>query len=103
MLKNPSNAILFFAASSWEIAIKYVLGRLPLPEFPDQFIPKRLARDGITPLSIEHAHVLNTVHLPQYRRDPFDRLMISQAILENTPVLISNEAFAKYDVEIIKT
>jgi PIN domain nuclease of toxin-antitoxin system len=63
----------------------------------------RYLNHGITPLSIEHAHVLNTVHLPQYHPDPFDRLIISQAIIENTPVLTSNEAFAKYDVEIIKT
>ncbi len=103
ILKNPLNTILFSAASSWEIAIKYALGRLPLSESPDQFIPKRLVRDGITPLSIEHTHVLHTAHLPHHHRDPFDRLIISQSIIENTPVLTSDEAFAQYDVEIIKT
>ena len=102
ILKNSSNTILFSAASSWEIAIKYAIGKLPLPEPPDQFIPKRLVRDGITPLSIEHSHVLHTARLPHHHRDPFDRLIIAQSMIEKALILTADDVYTKYDVEILK-
>jgi len=51
LLAAPENALLLSAAGSWEIAIKYRLGKLPLPEPPARFIPPRLVRDGVAPLS----------------------------------------------------
>lgn len=76
-ISDSKNEIFFSAASSWEIAIKYSLCKLLLPEAPDIFVPPRLIRDGITPLPIEHIHVLHVASLPWHHRDPFDRLLIS--------------------------
>jgi PIN domain nuclease of toxin-antitoxin system len=63
-LADVDNALLFSAASSWEIAIKYRLGKLPLPEPPAAFIPPRLVRDGIEPLPIKHEHAHAVADLP---------------------------------------
>lgn len=91
----------FSAASSWEIAIKYSLGKLLLPEAPDIFVSPRLIRDGITPLPIEHIHVLHVASLPWHHRDPFDRLLISQAQMHRMPILTVDRQLNAYDVELL--
>ena len=58
VLENPDNALILSVASSWEIAIKYRLGKLSLPEPPEEFIQPRLIRDGIESLPIEHRHAV---------------------------------------------
>ena len=82
-------------------AIKYRIGRLPLPEPPWQFVPKRLARDAITVLRIETMHALHVAGLPLHHKDPFDRLIISQSIHEDIPIMTADKQFEPYDVEII--
>ena len=79
LLENTANELFLSAASAWEIAIKYRLGRLPLPEPPHKFIPPRLIRDGIKPLPVEHHHACHVANLPDLHRDPFDRLLIALA------------------------
>ena len=90
------------AASVWEIAIKYQLGKLPLPETPEAFIPKRLLRDGITPLMVSHLHAARVATLPRHHQDPFDRLLIAQAQLEKVPLMTADEKFRAYDVELLQ-
>jgi len=85
----------------WEIAIKYALARLPLPEDPERFIHPRLTRDAIRPFSITHAHALHAASLPLHHRDPFDRLLISQAQIERFPIMTVDEQFKTYDVYLI--
>jgi PIN domain nuclease of toxin-antitoxin system len=58
LLVDRANTVLFSAASSWEIAIKYRLGKLPLPEPPADYVPGRMRLSGVTALPIEHAHAL---------------------------------------------
>jgi PIN domain nuclease of toxin-antitoxin system len=101
LLAEGRNELFFSAASSWEIAIKYALGKLPLPEKPEKFIPSRLARDAITPLPIHHIHALHVASLPPHHRDPFDRLLISQAQLEGLPIVTVDKQFENYEIEII--
>lgn len=101
MIKDGGNDIFLSAVSSWEIAIKYAIGKLPLPEAPDRFVPPRLARDAIVPLPIQHAHALHLASLPLYHRDPFDRLLISQAQMEHLPIVTVDKQFEPYDVELI--
>ncbi len=101
LLEDGGNELLLSAASSWEIGIKYVLGKLPLPEPPDRYVPSRLDASGVTPLQVEHSHALAVARLPQHHRDPFDRLLIAQAQLESIPVMTSDGAFDAYEVEII--
>lgn len=73
-LGSRENGILLSAASSWEIAIKYRIGKLMLPEPPGRFIPARLVRDGVEPLSVEHHHAQAVAELPDHHKDPFDGL-----------------------------
>jgi len=100
-LADPGESLLFSAASSWEIAIKYALKKLELPESPAVFVPKRLARGGFTPLPVEHAHALRVAELPLHHRDPFDRLLIAQAQLEGATVATGDPQFLLYDVDIL--
>jgi len=93
--------VLFSAASGWEIAIKFALGRLPLPAVPEQFVPERLARDGISVLPVELVHALRVATLPKLHRDPFDRLLVAQAMVEGVPLLTADRRVAAYAIETI--
>jgi PIN domain nuclease of toxin-antitoxin system len=95
------NELLLSAASTWEIAIKYALGKLRLPEAPRDLIPRLMTRTGITPLPIHHRHALHVASLPARHRDPFDRLLIAQAQIERLPILTADRSFALYDVELL--
>ena len=101
-IEDHGNTIFLSAASSWEIAIKYSIGKLKLPEPPEQFVPKRLARDAVSPLAIQHVHALHVARLPKHHRDPFDRLIISQAQLEGISIMTVDQQFELYEVELIK-
>jgi len=100
---EDSHVTLFFsAACAWEIAIKYQLGKLELPEPPALYVPGRLRQTRVTPLAVTHEHALRAGELPAHHRDPFDRLLLAQAQLEQLPLLTADETLAKYDVEIVR-
>jgi PIN domain nuclease of toxin-antitoxin system len=101
LLRDGENELLFSAVSSWEIAIKYSQGRLPLPNEPADLIPELLAQSGTHSLPIQHHHTLQVAKLPPHHRDPFDRLLIAQAQVERIPILTADRQFARYDVELI--
>lgn len=101
ILTDTGNELLLSAVTSWEIAIKYGIGKLPLPEPPEQYIPSRMDATGVTPLRVEHSHALAVSRLPLRHRDPFDRLLIAQAALEGVPVMTSDSAFDGYGVDVI--
>mgnify|MGYP001552785640 CR=1 FL=1 len=100
-IADKRNIVYLSAASSWEIAIKYSIGKLPLPEPPMQFIPKRLARDAITALPIEIIHTLYVSELPPHHKDPFDRILISQSIKEDIPIMTVDKQLKPYKANII--
>lgn len=100
LLENPANDLLLSAASSWEIAIKYSLGKLMLPAPPAKYVPEQIARTGVTPLPVEHSHALRVAELPSHHRDPFDRLLIAQAELEGATLLTADRQFAPYGIPI---
>ncbi len=89
------------AASAWEIVIKYSQGKLGLPDPPLTYVPSRLEQFGVLPLPIDHGHALYVSTLPVHHRDPFDRLLIAQAQLEDLPILTADPVFAAYDVRTI--
>lgn len=101
LLLDPGNELYLSAASSWEIVIKYALGKLPLPEPPSTYVPSRMQSSGVIGLAIEHAHALHVDGLPPHHRDPFDRLLIAQAQLEAMSILSADRAFALYPVTIL--
>jgi PIN domain nuclease of toxin-antitoxin system len=101
LIRNGENDVYLSAASSWEIAMKTSLGKLKLPEPPEQYVPSRLAAQGMQGLAIEHAHALRVASLPPHHPDPFDRLIIAQALVEKIPTVTADENFGDYDVEAI--
>ena len=101
LVEDADNQLLFSAASSWEIAIKWALGKLELPEPPDAYVPARLRSSSVTPLAIEHSHALGVARLEPHHRDPFDRILIAQAMVEAVPILTADHVFAHYPVERI--
>ena len=101
LLADPANQIVLSAASAWEIAIKYALGKLPLPRAPHLYVPSRMRQTGTTPLAIEPAHALRVAMLPPHHADPFDRLLIAQAQIEKMAVLTVDAQFKSYDVRLL--
>jgi PIN domain nuclease of toxin-antitoxin system len=100
-LADPGTVLLLSAASSWEIAIKHRLGKLPLPEAPVRYVPDRMRRSGTTGLAVEHAHALAVAELPPHHRDPFDRLLVAQARHLGVPIVTADPAFDPYDVDVV--
>ena len=96
LLARSGEELFLSAASSWEIAIKSALGKLPLPEPPASYVPKRMEAQGIRALAIEHSHALRVYALPHHHRDPFDRLIIAQAEAERMTILTADAAFRQY-------
>ncbi|MFA6110584.1 MAG: type II toxin-antitoxin system VapC family toxin [Candidatus Latescibacterota bacterium] len=101
LLRDPENRLVLSAASSWEIAIKYRLGKLHLPEPPETFVLPRLRRDGIEALPIEHHHACAVATLPPHHGDPFDRLLIAVARTENLTLVTADLQLQAYDVPLI--
>jgi len=102
LLSSSRNVIYLSAASAWELAFKAALGKIELPEPVETYVPTRMARQGITALPITHTHALTVSTLPPHHRDPFDRLLIAQAIVERLPILTADAAFDRYGVEVIR-
>jgi len=101
IIADGENELLLSSASCWEIAIKSQIGSLKLPAKTDVFIAEQMALNAIQSLPVQASHALNVFNLPQHHRDPFDRMIISQAQLEGLPVLTSDPLFARYKVKII--
>jgi PIN domain nuclease of toxin-antitoxin system len=96
-----SNDLWLSVASIWEILIKVQAGKLPLPEPAGPYLVKKLAKDHIEVLPITLDHALRTESLPFHHRDPFDRLLIAQSIVQKWPILTADPWFARYPVEVI--
>nr|WP_320016618.1 type II toxin-antitoxin system VapC family toxin [uncultured Desulfobacter sp.] len=100
IIQDGNNVLFWSAASSWEIAIKHALGRLPLPEPPEIFIPKELKKNRIEALQINDLHAFYAGRLSSYHKDPFDRMLIAQARTESLVLLSCDSVFSQYDVVI---
>lgn len=102
LLQDPGNQLYLSAASSWEIAIKYALGKLPLPLPPMEYVLSRMETSGTSPLPVQHSHALHAGSLPLHHADPFDRLLIAQAQLENLGILTADRQFEAYEVDLLR-
>jgi PIN domain nuclease of toxin-antitoxin system len=98
-IRNGGNQPLLSIASVWEIAIKVGIGRLPIPQPLRTFIPEQLRSNRIGLLPIELRHTFEFAELPLHHRDPFDRLLIAQAISEDVPLVSADDAFNTYPVQ----
>jgi PIN domain nuclease of toxin-antitoxin system len=96
-LADPDNDILISIISFWEIAIKKALGKL---RFVEDF-EEVMADEKFDLLSVTYPHLRLLGDLPQHHRDPFDRLLIAQALAERIPIVTADRAFAAYGVGIV--
>lgn len=99
LISIGSNEVLLSVASVWEIAIKVSIGRLPIPKLLDVFIPEQLRSNRIGLLPIEPRHAFEVARLPLHHRDPFDRLLVAQALVEGLPIVSVDSAFDSYPIE----
>lgn len=95
---DKANERYLSAASVWEIAIKHSLGKLPLPEHPDKYIPKLRERSGIDALPIDEESALYAGRLPRLHTDPFDRILVAQAVVHGMTLLTPDPLIAQYAV-----
>ena len=89
------------AASAWEIAIKHAAGRIPLPERPDVFIPKIREASGLASLDIDEESALLAGRLPGLHSDPFDRMLVAQAIVHGMTILTPDREIEQYAVRVL--
>lgn len=90
--------LLISAASLWEIAIKFSIGKLSLPDSFGNFIPAQIRQNDIEILPVTLPHLEKVSSLPFHHKDPFDRLIIAQSIVENLLVVSSDTTFDSYGI-----
>ena len=98
---TDSNQFYLSDASAWEGSIKFGLGKLKLPEEPELFFPDRVRQAGYRHLRIDLGHVTRVHSLPNVHGDPFDRLLISQAIVEDMTIISNDPIFKHYSVNTL--
>ncbi|MDQ3799733.1 MAG: type II toxin-antitoxin system VapC family toxin [Acidobacteriota bacterium] len=100
-MSNTANALFLSVASVWEIQIKIMIGKFKLQDSLTDVIAEQQQINGLQILPIELSHALYLENLPLYHKDPFDRLLISQAIVENMTLVSADANFAKYQVNLL--
>jgi PIN domain nuclease of toxin-antitoxin system len=98
---DPVNDVFLSAASAWEITVKHRLGRLPLPEAPEAFVPAQREAHGIEPLPIDEESALHVAKLPDLHRDPFDRILIAQALVGGFTLLTPDDVMRRYSARTL--
>jgi PIN domain nuclease of toxin-antitoxin system len=95
-IADPSNEPLVSTACVWEIAIKRSLGKLTAPDD----LPDRISDAGFAWLPISANHAWQVRDLPMHHRDPFDRVLVAQALIERLPIITSDAHFGEYGIEV---
>ena len=98
---NPENEVYLSTVSTWEIAVKHAIGRLPLPEAVEKFIPPQREEQGVASLPLEEEATLYLPRLPEMHKDPFDRMLICQAIVHGLVILTPDELIMQYPIRCI--
>lgn len=101
LYQSPEHEVYLSAASAWEIAVKYALGRLPLPEPAERFVPAMREAHGIDALPVDEDSVLHVARLPELHRDPFDRLLVCQAIVHGMALVTPDPLLSSYPARTI--
>ena len=100
-LADTANEVYVSAAVAWEIVIKHSLGKLPLPLPAAQYVTERLAAVGHRPLAISVEHAVALVDLPAHHKDPFDRILVAQAQVDQLTLLTADDKIKGYAVPIL--
>ncbi|NEQ33860.1 MAG: type II toxin-antitoxin system VapC family toxin [Leptolyngbya sp. SIO4C5] len=100
-IRDPSNEVYLSAVSVWEVIVKYQLGKLPLPEPPETYLPKQRDLHQITSLALDESSVSQLSKLPPLHRDPFDRMLICQALENDLTIATVDTAIRAYSVNVL--
>ena len=98
LFRDADNDIYLSAASAWEIAVKHHLGKLPLPRPPQEFVPVQRLAHRIESLPITESAAIQLSSLPDRHRDPYDRMLICQAITEGLVILTPDVQIRQYPI-----
>ena len=98
IFKNPNNEIFLSSVSAWEIIVKNGIGKLPLPSLADEFIASQSIKHEIDSLPLTEKAVFHLNKLPNHHKDPFDRMLICQAIEHDLTILTSDSLIVQYPV-----
>ena len=98
---DTENDLYLSSISAWEITLKYMTGRLLLPEPAAQYVPSRREANGITSLELSEEVVLQLPKLPPLHADPFDRMLVCQAIVHGLTILTPDEWITRYPVRVM--
>lgn len=101
LFRSPQTEVFLSAVSLWEITVKYQLGKLPLPEHPRYYIPRQRQAHQIESLSLHEDAIQHLANLPDVHRDPFDRMLVCQAIQEGLALLTPDPLIQQYPVKVI--
>jgi PIN domain nuclease of toxin-antitoxin system len=101
LFQNTDNTVYLSSVSVWEIVVKNKLGKLPLPDVPEQFIYEQCEKHFIENISLDNQSIFHLTGLPTYHRDPFDRMLICQAIEHDLTLLTSDELITQYPVKTV--
>ena len=97
---DTANAVYLSVVSNWEISVKYQLGRLPLPEPPESYLPAQRQRHQIASLSLDEGSVSQLARLPSIHRDPFDRMLVCQALEHELTIVTVDKILQSYPARI---
>lgn len=100
-IADETNALWLSVASIWEMGIKVAIGKLPLPEPIDSYIPSRMVLLNMRSLEITASHALQASMLPLHHRDPFDRMLVAQAQMEDMMLVSADPMFRLYNVSML--
>jgi PIN domain nuclease of toxin-antitoxin system len=100
-LVDPANDVYLSSVSAWEIVVKHALGKLPLPEPPERYVPAQRQMRGIERFPLDEEASLHLQRLPPLHRDPFDRMLICQALVANLTLVTPDENIARYPVRTL--
>jgi len=100
-LADATNTVYLSSVSAWEIATKHALGKLPLPEAPEKYVPTQRRARGIEPLPLDEEAALHLARLPMLHRDPFDRMLICQALIGAMMLVTPDPEIGRYPVRTL--
>jgi len=100
-LVDPANEVYLSAVSAWEIVVKHGLGKLPLPEPPEQYVSAQRQLRGIERWPLDEEAALHLHRLPPIHRDPFDRMLICQALVGHFTLVTPDEDIRRYPVRTL--
>lgn len=100
-ISDPANACYLSLASCWEMAIKSSIGKLKLKKPVERFVSEQMQQNGFLLLNIELRHVAKVEALPFHHRDPFDRLLITQAKNERMTLVTADSALSTYGIRCL--